>query len=249
MKAKLTILVSIFLCFAIAGDAATNGSILSEFAGKFVIMRKLAKFCRNQNENTSIKALNSLREVFFRGSDLADLHGNRDYQQSIPGLTEKMNADVDRIYTGISNLENSLKVSDPTDNNDKYMNELLRYLIVSEIGIIVADKSFFTIRDKVNNDVTESLKFMRSAKYTLSAQNPENDTLILDKLTNLLDLAGYIYGEQIKWLMSTSYALQNLDIKSFTIQGDSVFSGFAVSRPPRIYIPSTLTDRFAATVD
>lgn len=237
MKIRMFLCASVFLLFAQLGEASSRGNIREEFANKFSIMRKLSVFCRSTNENTALKSLNSLRDVFFRGNeDLGNAY-QRSYQQSIFGITEKMNSDVDKIYTGITHLENSLKVSDPDDTNDKYMNELLRFLIVSEIGMIVSDQHFFTARDKVLEDLNQSLQFIRSAMYIPPTQNPGADIIVLDKLENLIDLAGYIYNEQIQWLMSSSYALQSLDIASFTIEGDSVFKGFAISQPPRIYIP------------
>ncbi len=237
MKIRLFLCVSAFLLFTQLSEASLRGNAMGEFAKKFTIMRQLSALCRSNNENTSLKALNGLRDVFFRSND--GLHDTymRVYEQSVFGITEKMNSDVDKIYTGISNLESSLKVSDPDDENDKHMNELLRYLVVSEIGMIVSDQHFLTARDKVLEDINQSLQFIRSAMYIPPTQNPAADMIVLDKLANLIDLAGYIYNEQIQWLMSSSYALQSLDIASFTIKGDSVFKGFAISQPPRIYIP------------
>jgi hypothetical protein len=213
-----------------------KGNVKGEFARKFEILRQLSSLCRSSNENTSLKALNSLRDVFFRNHE--DQTGIATYSISVQGLIEKMNADIDRVYTGIIHLENSLKVSDPHDSRDKYMNELLKYLVISEIGLIVGDQHFFRVRDKILEDIRQSRQFVRSALYLPGENSSGDDLNIIDKLANVIDLAGYIYNEQIQWYMNSSFALQNLDTGSFTIKGDSVFSGFAINPPPRIYIPS-----------
>ena len=218
---------------------ASSGNARSEFANKFAVMKKLAAHCRSSNEGTSLSALNALRDVFFRTHDtlgFVTTSGN-DFSDSFQGLCDKINSDVDKIYNGIGNLENSLKVSDPYDMSDKYLNEMLRFLLTSEITLILNDQQFFIMRDKIISDIQQSKQFVLSAMYVPPKGAENSDFLVLDRLSNLVDLAGYIYNEQVQWLMSCSFAVQNLDMTSYTIAGDSVFKGFSTNRPPRIYVP------------
>ena len=220
---------------------ASQGNSRSEFANKFSIMKRLAASCRSSSEKTSIAALNALRDVFFRNHDtlgFVSTSGN-EFSDSFQGLCDKMNSDVDKVHNGINNLENSLKVSDPYDMSDKYLNEILRFLLISEITIILNDQHFFTTRDKIVSDIQQSRQFVLSAMYLPPEGAGNKDILVLDRLENLLDLAGYVYNEQVQWLMSCSFAIQNLDITSYTIAGDSVFKGFTTNKPPRLYIPGT----------
>jgi len=146
-----------------------------------------------------------------------------------------MNSDVDKIYTGLTNLENSLKLSDPSDQQDKYLNEILQYLIVSEIALILKDDFFLKGSEKTRRLIEEK----RQAVFEKIQNNSTGDfktTHAVDSLENILNLADYIYNEQVQWLMSTSFALQNLRISDFTISNESVFNGFKVNRPPRIYV-------------
>ncbi|OGK09527.1 MAG: hypothetical protein A2W80_01900 [Candidatus Riflebacteria bacterium GWC2_50_8] len=239
-KAFITTILVIALAVTTSATAG-QGNARSEFANKFTIMKRLATSCRSASEKTSIAALNALRDVFFRNYDtlgFVSTSGN-DFSDSFQGLCDKMNSDVDKIHNGINNLENSLKVSDPYDMSDKYLNEILRFLLISEITLILNDQHFFATRDKIVSDIEQSRQFVLSAMYLPTAGTNNKDILVLDRLENLLDLAGYVYNEQVQWLMSCSFAVQNLDMTSYTIAGDSVFKGFATNRPPRLYVPGT----------
>ncbi|PKL48295.1 MAG: hypothetical protein CVV42_09980 [Candidatus Riflebacteria bacterium HGW-Riflebacteria-2] len=232
------------LALAMAATSALHaysGNERSEFANKFMVMKKLAASCRSTSENTSVAALNAMREVFFRSNDNPGLIYSSDQimPDSFQSLCDKMNSDVDKIYTGVRNLENSLKVSDPYDISDKYLNEILRFLLVSEITLILNDQQFFVTRDKIMNDIQQSRQFVLSAMYIPPTGAENSDLLTLDRLSNLLDLAGYIYNEQVQWLMNCSFSVQNLAVSSYSIAGDSVFKGFATNRPPRLYIPGS----------
>ncbi len=235
---KILLFAIIFCLFNHSVYSLTGGNSRSEFAGKFIIMRELASKCRSNNEKTGLTALNALRDVFFRNmNSMPQTYSIAGRNTTIAGMIEGMNNDVDRIQTGFIHLENSLKVSDPFDAADKYMNELLKYLLVSEISLVVANQSFFSARDRFKADIEQGRKFIISAMYLPPSDNPDSDLIVLDRIENIIDMAGYIYNEQIQWLMNASFALQNLDIKSFQINGDSVFSGFSVGKPPRIFIP------------
>lgn len=239
-KAFITTILILALAVTTSVTAG-QGNARSEFANKFTIMKRLAASCRSASEKTSIAALNALRDVFFRNYDtlgFVSTSGN-DFSDSFQGLCDKMNSDVDKIHNGINNLENSLKVSDPYDMSDKYLNEILRFLLISEITLILNDQHFFVTRDKIVSDIEQSRQFVLSAMYLPSAGTNNKDILVLDRLENLLDLAGYVYNEQVQWFMSCSFAVQNLDMTSYTIAGDSVFKGFATNRPPRLYVPGT----------
>lgn len=219
---------------------ATSGSELSQFANKFIVMKKLAAKCRSNSETTSIAALNALREVTFRNLENSQRSTySSTLTASFQGLCNKINADVDRISAGISNLENSLMVSDPYDVSDRYLNEVLRFLVVSEITFILKDQTFFNLRDQVMLDIEQSRQFVMSSGYIAKTGEKDRDLLVLDRLANLVDLAGYIYNEQIQWLMNCSFAVQNLDLTAYSIVGDNLFKGFTSSRPPRLYIPGS----------
>ncbi len=239
---KVRFVAMLVLAMAMTGTLyAYSGNERSEFANKFTVMKKLAANCRFSKEKVSVAALNALREVFFRNSENSGLTSRSAQLQtdSFQSLCDKMNSDVDKIYTGIRNLENSLKVSDPYDLSDKYLNEILRFLLISEITLLLNDQQFFVIRDKIFNDIQQSRQFVLSAMYIPPAGAENSDLLVLDRLSNLIDLAGYIYNEQVQWMMNCSFAVQNLDVTSYSIAGDSVFKGFATNRPPRLYIPGT----------
>ncbi|KAF1080567.1 MAG: hypothetical protein GQF41_2977 [Candidatus Rifleibacterium amylolyticum] len=238
-------LAIVALILAISGTLhAFSGNERSEFANKFMVMKKLAASCRSTSENTSVAALNALREVFFRNTEAYGMLSASSEMtgDSFQGLCDKMNSDVDKIYTGIRNLENSLKVSDPYDISDKYLNEILRFLLISEITMILNDQQFFVTRDKIISDIQQSRQFVLSAMYVPPTGAANSDLLVLDRLSNLVDLAGYIYNEQVQWMMNCSFAVQNLDVTSYSIAGDSVFKGFATNRPPRLYIPGDPDD-------
>lgn len=245
MKKKLLMTVlALTLALTTRVSANTDGT-RQEFANKFTVMKKLAASCRSTSENTSIAALNALREVFFRNLDIFSLNqsGDKTVSDSFQWLCDKMNSDVDKIHVGIGNLENSLKVSDPYDISDKYLNEILRFLLISEITLILNDQYFFNLRDSITKDIQQSRKFVLSAMYIPAGSSENDDLLVLDRLSNLIDLAGYIYNEQVKWLMNCSFAVHNLDVTGYSIAGDSVFKGFATTRPPRLYIPEG-TDKY-----
>ncbi len=242
---KLFRLVAILMLTALTSHLhAYSGNERSEFANKFTVMKKLAASCRSTNEKTSVAALNALREVFFRNSENYSLPvtSGQAASDSFLSLCERMNSDVDKVYTGIRNLENSLKVSDPYDISDKYLNEILRFLVISEITMILNDQNFFTVRDKILDDIQKSRQFILSAMYVPPAGAENSDLIVLDRLSNLVDLAGYIYNEQVQWMMNCSFSVQSLDVTSYSIAGDSVFKGFATNRPPRLYIPGNRDD-------
>lgn len=242
---KLRVAAVLVLTLALSNAIyAYSGNERSEFANKFMIMKKLAASCRSSSENTSVAALNAMREVFFRNSENFALTSSADttVSDSFQSLCDKMNADVDKVYTGIRNLENSLKVSDPYDISDKYLNEILKFLLISEISLILNDQQFFISRDKILNDIQLSRQFVLSAMYVPPGDTKSSDLLVLDRLSNLIDLAGYIYNEQVQWMMNCSFSVQNLNVTSYSIAGDSVFKGFATNRPPRLYIPGNPDD-------
>jgi hypothetical protein len=108
--------------------------------------------------------------------------------------------------------------------------------------MILNDQQFFITRDKILGDIQQSRQFVLSAMYVAPADAENSDLLVLDRLANLVDLAGYIYNEQVQWMMNCSFAVQNLDVTSYSIAGDSVFKGFATNRPPRLYIPGDSDD-------
>ncbi|MBU1109492.1 MAG: hypothetical protein KKB51_22615 [Candidatus Riflebacteria bacterium] len=224
---------------------ASNGGARREFANKFTVLKKLASHCRSSNDKTSLAALNALRDVFFRNYDtlgFVTTSGNV-FSDSFQGLCDKINSDVDKIYNGITNLENCLRVSDPYDMSDKYLNEMLRFLLISEINIILNDQQFFSMRDKITNNIQQSKQFVLSAMYVPLEGAANSDLFVLDRLSNLVDLAGYIYNEQVQWLMNCSFTVQNLDLNGYTIAGDSVFKEFSTNHPPRIYVPGN-TDEY-----
>lgn len=218
--------------------AGMGGNDRAEFAGRFSKMRQIATFGQSNNENTAIASLNSLREMLFRSH--INPPGTIIKEDDSPsGLIMRMNADVKKIYTGILNLENSLKLSDPLDPNDKQLNELLQFLVVSEITLILTDDYFLRISEKTRTFIQQA----RSTIMSLMPQIPEADTMrnfhAMDALENLLNLTEYIYNEQVQWLMNASFNLQSLDITTFTINNDSVFTGFNIRQPPAMYVNNT----------
>lgn len=219
-------------------NASMSGNDRAEFAGRFSRMRQIAAFCQSRNVNTALASLNNLREMLFR-SHINPLGTSINEDDSPSGLIMRMNADVKKIYTGILNLENSLKLSDPLDPNDKQLNELLQFLVVSEITLILKDDYFFRISEKTRTFIQQA----RNTIISLMAQTPESDTIrnihAMDALENLLNLTEYIYNEQVQWLMNASFNLQSLDITTFTINNDSVFTGFNIRQPPAMYVNNT----------
>lgn len=238
MIRKISTAIFLTVLLGTSLNADTLGNDRAEFSRRFSIMRQISIFCRSNNENTALMSLNSLRDILFR-SHINPLGTSASTDDSPSGLIMRMNSDVKKIYTGILNLENSLKLSDPHDPDDKQMNELLQYLVVSEITLILNDDFVFRASEKTR-------EFIRQARITIASlmsQIPENDTMsnfhAMDALENLMNLTEYIYNEQIQWLMNASYALQSLDVATFTINNESVFTGFNIKQPPAMYVNNT----------
>lgn len=208
-----------------------------KFSEKFSTLKKVSKYCDSSNEKTSIVALNSLRNILFRDQSYfyGESNKNSTDLKSFRGLSDKMNSDVDKVYIAVKNLENSLELANPKNPEDSYLIKLIRYLIVSEIAMIIRDDSFFATREKIQHDIQLGLRFINSAMYLPPEEGSSADIKVFDRLSNLIDLADYIYREQINWLMKSSYSIQRLIPTSNT-------TVIQISKPPRIYIPGNTND-------